>query len=137
MLLVKLLEEGAKAPTVANEGDLAYDLYALEGANLVKGHVTKVRTGVAVQDTDGRGFIIKDRSSMASKGVFTHGGVIDAGYRGEIIILFIAGGKPLHVEAGQKIAQMIPVIPSTTPVQIVDALSDSSRGTGGFGSSGA
>lgn len=138
LLKVKLLKEGAKAPTVAHPGeDLAYDLYAVEDAHIVKGRVTKVATGVAIEDTDGRGFIVKDRSSMASKGIFTLAGVIDAGYRGEIQILFIAGGAPLAIKAGDKVAQMIPILPTTTPVQIVSELSDSNRGTSGFGSTGA
>jgi dUTP pyrophosphatase len=86
---------------------------------------------------------------MASNGVFTHGGVIDAGYRGEIVVLMSAFaatqfvtagatyvGDPIKIEAGQKIAQMIPVPVLTGEVVEVDALPPSSRGENGFGSSG-
>lgn len=135
MLKVILLDPGAKAPTVSNPGDLGYDLYALEDVVL---NVSPqwVRTGIAVQDTDGRGFIVKDRSSMAGKGIFTHGGVIDAGYRGEIKLCMTSWINFIRIKAGDKVAQLIPIMPSTTPVEIVDALDDSLRGCKGFGSSG-
>lgn len=140
MLNVLLLDPRAKAPTVAHPNeDLGYDLYALEDA-VVHTTPTWIRTGIAVEDTDGKGFVVRDRSSMAGKGVFTHGGVIDAGYRGEIKINMTNGAgvnSSFDIKAGDKICQMIPVLPSTTSVRVVDKLNDSSRGEKGFGSSGA
>ncbi len=140
MLRVKLLEVGAKAPTVVHPGeDIGYDLYALETVSLWGNRVVKVRTGVAVEATDqyGKpvGLIVKDRSSMAAKGIFTHGGVIDAGYRGEITVLMNAPAHVIH--KGDKIAQLVPVPVLTGPVDVVDELKDSSRGEKGFGSSGS
>lgn len=91
MLKVKLLDKKATAPTVANPGeDLAYDLYALEDTTVRINTVTKVRTGVAVaylKDDKPYGLLMRDRSSMASKGIAITGGVIDSGYRGEVLVL--------------------------------------------------
>lgn len=95
MLQVKLLDPRAKVPTVANPGeDLAYDLYALEDTTVRINSVTKVKTGIAVafvspnpKDKRLYGLLIRDRSSMAAKGIATTAGVIDSGYRGEVMVL--------------------------------------------------
>jgi dUTP pyrophosphatase len=143
MLRVKLLETGARAPVVAHPGeDLGYDVFALEGAVLAPRATVKVRTGVAVEarhpETGAAlGLLVRDRSSMAAKGVATTAGVIDAGYRGEVLILMTnLGLEPVEVKAGDKIAQMIPVSILTGSVQEVDTLEDSVRAEKGFGSSG-
>ena len=74
---------------------------------------------------------------MASKGIATTAGVIDAGYRGEVqIVMTNLGDNPIELQAGEKIAQMIPVPVLTGPVQEADTLEDSSRLAKGFGSSG-
>jgi dUTP pyrophosphatase len=75
---------------------------------------------------------------MAAKGIATTAGVIDAGYRGEILILMTnLGDAPLEITAGEKIAQMIPVPVLTSPVETVETLEDSARAEKGFGSSGS
>lgn len=132
-----LLDPNAKAPTVAHPAeDLAYDLYALEDCSIDL-RPTWVRTGIAVEDTTGCGFLVKDRSSMAGLGVFIHGGVIDPGYRGEIKVNLTTALGFYRIHAGDKIAQMVPVWSRTAAVSIVDKLNDnSSRGSKGFGSSG-
>jgi dUTP diphosphatase len=143
MLRVKLLVEGARAPVVAHPGeDLGYDLFALEGARLAARATVKVRTGIAVEARDpqtgaGLGLLVRDRSSMAARGVTTTGGVIDAGYRGEILVLMTnLGDEVVEVAAGEKIAQMVPVPVLTGLVQEVESLEDSARAEKGFGSSG-
>jgi dUTP pyrophosphatase len=176
MLKVKRLDPRATVPTVAHPGeDLAYDVYALEDTILEPGKVTKVRTGVAVEALNSRmrfetyepmGLLIRDRSSVAAQGIIVSGGVIDAGYRGEIVVMLtnnnrvkqrvnVSGGSsPVDydsvfslsledvdsqlyiVKAGAKIAQMIPVPVLTGLVEVVDELSTASRGERGFGSSG-
>src|ERR1017187_7305695 len=99
MLRVKLLEAGARAPVVAHAGeDLGYDLFALEGAALGPRATVKVRTGIAVeaphpQTGEPLGLLVRDRSSMAARGVATTAGVIDAGYRGEVLILMTNLGE--------------------------------------------
>jgi dUTP pyrophosphatase len=74
---------------------------------------------------------------MAAKGIATTAGVIDAGYRGEILILMTnLGDFSLNIKAGEKIAQMIPVPVLTGMIEEVPTLEDSSRAEKGFGSSG-
>ena len=143
MLRVKLLDPGARAPVVAHPGeDLGYDLFALEGALLAPRATVKVRTGIAVEARNPEtgaplGLLVRDRSSMASRGIATTGGVIDAGYRGEILVLMTnLGETAVELKAGEKIAQMIPVPVLTGPVETVENLEDSARAAKGFGSSG-
>jgi dUTP pyrophosphatase len=144
----KVLAEG-QAPQVAHPGsDLGYDLFAAEDALLLPGRVTKVRTGIAVEFYPPRGIEFGDRSSMASKGVTHSGGKIDAGYRGELIVLLTLGMNAppstesyyvggYRIRAGDKIIQMLPRIPDTNHViQEMKELSDTARGAKGFGSSG-
>lgn len=165
-LEVRLLEAEAKLPVVATPGeDLGYDLFALEDVTLPLNQVVKVRTGIAVAAyapvvIDGvfglyevlrrLGLLVKDRSSMALKGIVTRGGVIDAGFTGEIVV-FMTNMDPLHryfpwpgsfqtmpgyeIKAGDKIAQMIPTPVLTGEVIEVNQLQVSKRGTKGFGSS--
>ena len=113
---MKILAEGARAPVVAHPGeDLGYDVFALEAARLSAGETVKVRTGIAVEARDprtgaGLGLLVRDRSSMAARGIATTGGVIDAGYRGEILVLMTnLGDATVEIAAGEKIAQMVPV----------------------------
>jgi dUTP pyrophosphatase len=144
MLRVKLLDPAAKAPVVAHPGeDLGYDVFALESAVLAPHATVRVRTGIAVEARHPAtgaplGLLVRDRSSMAAKGIATTAGVIDAGYRGEVLILMTnLGGAPVEVRAGEKIAQMIPVPILTGQIETVESLEDSSRAEKGFGSSGA
>jgi dUTP pyrophosphatase len=143
MLRVKLLEAGARLPVVAHPGeDLGYDLFALEGIILESRATARVRTGIAVEarhPETGKplGLLVRDRSSMAARGIATTGGVIDAGYRGEILVLMTnIGDTAVELKAGEKIAQMIPVPVLTGLVQEVKSLEGSARAEKGFGSSG-
>jgi dUTP pyrophosphatase len=143
MLHVKLLAEGARAPEVAHPGeDLGYDVFALEPAELWARQSARLRTGIAVEARHpetgaGLGLLVRDRSSMASRGLAVTGGVIDAGYRGEIQILITnLTDNAIAISAGDKIAQMIPVPVLTGAVTVVESLADSTRSEKGFGSSG-
>jgi dUTP pyrophosphatase len=143
MLRVKLLDRGARAPVVAHPGeDLGYDLFSLEATVLTPRSTVRVRTGVAVEARHPvtgvpLGLLVRDRSSIAARGIATTAGVIDAGYRGEILILMTnLGSESVELKAGEKIAQMIPVPVLTGAVETVDSLEDSARAEKGFGSSG-
>jgi dUTP pyrophosphatase len=143
MLRVKLLDPAARLPVVAHPGeDLGYDVFALESVLLAPGATVRVRTGIAVEarhpgTDEPLGLLVRDRSSVASRGIATTAGVIDSGYRGEVLILMTnIGTVDQKINAGDKIAQMIPVPILTGPVQQVDALQDSVRTHKGFGSSG-
>jgi len=101
-----------------------------------------VRTGIAVEarhpETDAPlGLLVRDRSSMAARGLATTAGVIDAGYRGEIQVLMTnLGEATVKLKAGEKIAQMIPVPVLTGLVKEMETLEESARAEKGFGSSG-
>ncbi len=136
-LKAKKLHQNAKLPNASHSGDLACDLYSLEDTDIPAGEQAKVRTGIAVEFPDGWGGIIKDRSSIASKRLYTSAGVIDAGYRGEILILMRNDNKTAYsIKGGDKIAQMIPHKAQEWQVIEVKELSDSQRADNGFGSTG-
>jgi dUTP diphosphatase len=143
MLRVKLLDPAARLPVVAHPGeDLGYDVFALDSVSLAPHATVRVRTGISVEARhpatgEPFGLLVRDRSSVASRGIATTAGVIDAGYRGEVLILMTnLGAHPQQLNAGEKIAQMIPVPVLTGPVQQTDSLEDSARTHKGFGSSG-
>ena len=143
MLRVKLLDPAARLPVVAHPGeDMGYDIFALETTRLTPRDTTRLRTGIAVEARDPvtgvpLGLLVRDRSSMAARGLATTGGVIDAGYRGEILIVMTnLGDSEIELRAGEKIAQMVPVHVLTGLVEEVESLEESARAEKGFGSSG-
>lgn len=142
MLKVKLLRSGAKPPTIAHPGeDLGYDIYASENVTIAPRANAIVHTGIAIELTsaDGGplGALLRDKSSMAARRLTLTGGVIDAGYRGEIKVLMEnLSDAAAEIHAGDKLANLIPYPVLTTPVEVVDDLAESSRNAGGFGSSG-
>ena len=143
MLRVRRLHAGARLPVVAHPGeDLGYDVFALEGAVLAPRATVKLRTGIAVEARHPEtgaplGLLVRDRSSMAARGLATTGGVIDSGYRGEVLIVMTnLGDAAVELKAGEKIAQMVPVPVLTGPVQEVESLEGSVRAAKGFGSTG-
>lgn len=135
---VKRLKAKAKLPTYAHPGDVGMDLYSLEAHDLAPGERRIFWLGFALEFSDGYAAIVKDKSSLPlNGGVHTMGGVFDAGYRGEYNVNLInLGNAVYHIEAGDKIAQLVitPVVRAT--LSEVTELSDSARGTGGFGSTG-
>jgi dUTP pyrophosphatase len=143
MLRVRKLEAGARLPVVAHPGeDLGYDVFALQGAVIAPHQTVRVRTGISVEARHPEtgiplGLLVRDRSSMAARGLATTAGVVDAGYRGEVLIVMTnLGDSPAEVQAGEKIAQMIPVPVLTGMVEEAESLEASAREAKGFGSSG-
>jgi dUTP diphosphatase len=142
MLRVKFLTESAKAPTVAHPGeDLGYDIYAASAVTIPSKGQAIVLTGIAIECTspsgESMGALLRDKSSMASRRLMLTGGVIDAGYRGEIrVVMENLGAQPAVINAGDKIANLIPYPVLTGEVQVVEELAESSRKAKGFGSSG-
>ncbi|HYX52852.1 MAG TPA: hypothetical protein VE783_05330 [Candidatus Limnocylindrales bacterium] len=142
MLKVKLLNSSGKVPTVAHPGeDLGYDIYAATMVIIPQRSHAVVSTAIAIECTspDGEpmGALLRDKSSMASRRLVLTGGVIDAGYRGEIKVLMEnLGDTDAVIKAGDKIANLIPYPVLTGEVQVVKELTESSRKAGGFGSSG-
>jgi dUTP diphosphatase len=135
------LREQATLPTRANEGDAGLDLYAAEPAHLGPGERWSVPTGVAVEIPEGHAGLVLPRSGLARKhgiSLVNSPGLIDAGYRGEIKVLLLNTdpAEVYRVEPGDRIAQLLVVeIAVPEPVE-AEELAESSRGEGGFGSSG-
>jgi dUTP pyrophosphatase len=140
-LRVRRLDPRAMLPTRAYPGDAGLDLYALEDAVLAAGERASVRTGIAVEIPDGEAGLVLPRSGLAAR----HGialvnapGLIDSGYRGEIRVLLLNTDRAASfaIGAGDRIAQLVLVNVQAPPVEEVEDLAVSERGTGGFGSSG-
>ena len=155
MLKCKQLKYSVILPTVSHPGeDLGFDLYSCENIELPAGKVSIVSTGIAATFVADNietnrfgepitmipkyGLLYRDRSSMAAKGITVSGGVIDASYTGELkVLLTNNSGTAYPIEAGDKIAQMIPTkVRTYTEIIWVDELDNSGRGEKGFGSSG-
>jgi dUTP pyrophosphatase len=136
-LLVKKTAPDAVLPTRAHADDAGLDLYALEDGVIAAGSGVMARTGIAIALPAQTVGLIADRSSMAKKGVKTAGGVIDAGYRGEIqIVLRNIASEEFRFSKGERIAQLL-ILPCLTPAVVeTDDLSNTGRGNGGFGSTG-
>jgi deoxyuridine 5'-triphosphate nucleotidohydrolase len=140
-LKYKKLDPRAIAPTKAHSGDAGYDLYCLEEVDFVSGQIADVSTGIALEIPPGHVGLIWDRSSMGAK-VF--GGVIDAGYRGEIKLKLgflksnVDSGTYYGIKllAGAKVAQILIQKVEDLPLEEVEELSETIRGDKGFGSTG-
>jgi dUTP pyrophosphatase len=135
---IKKLTPDATIPTKSHPGDLGFDLYASADASLRPDEVTVVPCGISIQFPYMFGAVIKDRSSMALKGIITCGGVIDNGYRGPIgVMMRTIMRHNVFIEKGQKIAQLILVRASDfEKIEEVDELDVTVRGSHGFGSTG-
>ena len=138
---LKMLDPGLEAPSYAHPGDAGADLRAREDVVLQPGERKLVPTGVAISLPYGYVALIHPRSGLATK----HGltivnapGTVDAGYRGEISVTLLNtdASQPIELRRGDRIAQM--VIQRVEHAQFVPVteLSESVRGTGGFGSTG-
>jgi dUTP pyrophosphatase len=140
-LPVTKLKEGAVLPTRAHEGDAGLDLYACEVAHIGPGERWSVGTGVGVQIPDGHAGLVLPRSGLARDhgiSLVNSPGLIDSGYRGELRVLLLNNdpAETFRVAAGDRIAQLLLVpISLADPIE-VDALTETVRGRGGFGSSG-
>ncbi len=139
---IKLLNDFAKVPTKGSKDAAGYDLYAATDCDIViKPHSTvKIDTGIAIELPKYTFGAIFARSGLATKKGLRPSncvGVIDADYRGPIIVaLHNDMDAPRFVEAGERIAQLIVIPFLPIDFNIVDELSDTDRGSGGFGSSG-
>lgn len=125
-------------PGYAHPGDAGIDLYAAEDA-VVTGETVLIFTGVAVAVPDGHVGLVCPRSGLSRWGVTVANapGVVDSGYRGELLVRLTTTSIAAHqVRRGDRIAQML-IVPIVRPeVNVVDRLDDTERGTNGFGSTG-
>jgi dUTP pyrophosphatase len=139
-LRVKKLVDDAILPKYAHPGDAGLDLFAVAECTLEPGITGLVKTGISMELPEGTEAQVRPRSGLALKHsvtVLNSPGTIDEGYRGEVgVIMINHGQEPFHIEKGMKIAQMLVKPVFTVDVEEADELSDTSRGEGGFGSTG-
>lgn len=154
-LKVFKLNENAKLPTKAHDGDAGWDLYYC-GDSSIKVHAGEtviVPTGIAIVVDSSFVAIVKEKSGLSSKGVSIHAGVVDSNYRGEVGVVVSYRSMPYIredtdgnisldddyyvIESGQKIAQVM-IVPCSTIKDVIelDKLPETERGDGGFGSTG-
>jgi len=137
---VQRLRDGAVLPRYAHPGDAGMDLCACEPLRLEPGESGIVKTGIAIELPAGTEAQVRPRSGLALKHgvtVLNSPGTIDEGYRGEVGVILINHGKDAFVvQEGMKIAQMVIAPVMTVEIDSVDSLTDTSRGPGGFGSTG-
>lgn len=135
---IKKLDPEAKIPTYAHPGDAGMDMYALKDTTLPGGAQALISTGIAMEIPQGYVGLVWDKSGLSVKqGLKTLAGVIDAGYRGEIAIAISNLRTTPHVfNKGDKIAQMLIQKVEQAEFEEVESLTETSRGDGGFGSTG-
>jgi dUTP pyrophosphatase len=129
-------------PQAQHPGDAGLDLHAAEGVTIKPGERAMVPTGVAVAIPDGHAGLVLPRSGLASKRGLTLAnapGLIDAGYRGEVIcaVVNLDPYGVVEISSGDRIAQLIVVeLPAVNPVWSKE-LPPTRRGEAGFGSTGS
>lgn len=139
-LKIKKLYEDAKIPSYAHEGDVGMDLYSCADYTLSPGKRELISTGISVELPGGYEMQIRPKSGLALKkgiSIVNSPGTVDAGYRGEVGVIMINHGEEIfQIEKGDKIAQAVINKAEIVDITEVDRLSESSRGEGGFGSTG-
>ncbi len=137
ILKIKKLVKNVILPKYAHSGDAGLDLYSIENKTLKASTGYLFGIGLAAEIPKGYFGFIKERSSFGKLGVIVAGGVIDSGYRGEILVsLFNTGKKSINIKIGDKIAQLLIIPIASVKVEEVNRLSKTQRGIGGFGSTG-
>ena len=140
-LKIKLLDAEVTLPRYQHEGDAGLDLPSRVDLTLEPGERATVPTGIAVAIPRGYAGFVLPRSGLAARhgiALVNSPGLIDSGYRGEVAIVMINTDKheAFHIKRGDRIAQLvIQKVIEATAVQ-VDELDATSRGEGGFGSTG-
>jgi len=140
-VLIKRLDPGLPLPARAHPGDAGVDLYAVSDAELGPGERTVMPTGIAIALPDGYAAFVHPRSGLGARYGVTlvnAPGTIDAGYRGEIrvVLLNTDSRSAVRFRRGDRIAQLV-IQRVERPVFFeVTALPGTSRGEGGYGSTG-
>ncbi|MEK7583801.1 MAG: dUTP diphosphatase [Patescibacteria group bacterium] len=135
---IKKLHADAVLPYYDHPGDAGLALYTIESKVLAPGERYSFDIGIALEFPADHVALIMDRSGLAHKrGITTLAGVGDSGYRGSYhVVLINLSDEPYAVNKGDKIAQLLITPVEHANIEEVAELTDSSRGTGGFGSTG-
>ncbi len=137
-LKVKKLHKDAKLPTHGHPGDAGMDFYCVEDVIFPPGKQERVHTGLSIEIPEGYVGLIWDKSSISfNLGLKVMGGVIDASYRGEIVMnLLNVSDKEVLIAKDQKVAQMLIQKFEHCDIVEVEELSETVRGHGREGSTG-
>lgn len=131
---------GARIPTRGSARAAGIDLSAMGEGVIHPGCRWRINSGISVEIGDGFVGMVCSRSGLADKhgiAVLNAPGIIDADFRGEIsVILHNSGTEPWFYSHGDRIAQLLIMPVSMTEFEVLDSLSETERGAGGFGSSG-
>ena len=140
-LRIRRLSPDAVLPSAAHPGDAGLDLHATTALTIAPGAWATVPTGIVIELPPGTEAQVRPRSGLAARHgvtVLNAPGTIDEGYRGEVgVILINHGPLPFEITPGTRVAQL--VVQRRLEIQVVEveALSQTARGAGGFGSTGA
>ena len=129
---IVLINDDAIIPTQASKGSAGLDLYSSNYANIEVGSINKINTGICVSLPENSYGYIRDKSSLAVKRLSTLGGVIDSDYTGEIIVIMTSLIKPIKIQKGQKIAQLIVSDIAYPEIKKVKCLKKTERNNKGF-----
>ena len=134
---VKLNYEDAQAPTRGSDEAAGYDLYSYESETVVPKQIKLIDTGISIRVPEGTYGRIAPRSSVSKKGILINAGVIDRDYRGPVkVMVHNLSNNDYVINKNDRIAQLILEQIKTPPVELVEELDDTERGTEGFGSTG-
>ena len=140
-LPIKRLDPTVELPSYAYAGDAGLDLRANEDVTLMPHERRLVSTGLAVAIPEGYAGFVQPRSGLALKeglSMANTPGLVDSHYRGELKVCAVNldSGRPIHIERGERIAQLVIQRVPVVELVEVDELDETDRGAGGFGSSG-
>ncbi|MFI6073072.1 dUTP diphosphatase [Actinoplanes sp. NPDC051343] len=138
---LRRLDPDLPLPSYAHPGDAGADLVAAEDVELPPGARAAVRTGVALAIPDGYVGLVHPRSGLAARlgvTVLNAPGTVDAGYRGEILVILVNHDRvnTVKISRGDRIAQLVVQRVERAVFQVVEELDDTVRGAGGHGSTG-
>lgn len=130
--------EDLPTPNYAHSGDAGLDLYAREETTLLPGERKMIPTGLQFEVPEGYVGLVWDKSGLSIKnGLKTLGGVLDSGYRGELMVGIVnLGNESYTFKRGHKVAQLLIQKIENPEIKVVTELGETARGEGGFGSTG-
>ena len=129
---IVLMNDNAIIPTRASKDSAGLDLYSSIDIDIESGSIKKVNTGICISLPENSYGSIRDKSSLASKGLLTLGGVIDKDYTGKIIVIMTSLTETIKTKKGQKIAQLIVSNIMYREIKKVESLKETERNNKGF-----
>ena len=137
---IKRLNENAILPEKQHDSDAGYDLHSIEEIILKPSKIYKVRTGIAIQIPNNYGGLVLPRSGLSSKygiSLINTPGLIDSGYRGELLIPLINhSSNEYTINKTERVAQLILLEIPEVKIEVTSDLDESDRDSKGFGSTG-